>query len=61
MTAPAQDDDRDGVAEAMGGIGDDPQPGDTTDTGSAPAGAEGSELAEQIADAVEGDGGSMPG
>jgi len=54
MTAPAQDDDRDGVAEAMGGLGD--EPAETQET-APPDG----ELAEDIADAVEGDGGTMPG
>ena len=55
MTAPAQDDDRDGVAEAMGGLGDEPTADAGTDAG------DGGELTERIADAVEGDGGSMPG
>ncbi len=54
MTAPAQDDDRDGVAEAMGGLGDEPTETTATDA------TEG-DLGQEIADAVEGDGGSMPG
>lgn len=53
MTAPAQDDDRDGVAEAMGGPG-----ADTAETAAADLDGD---LAEDVAEALEGEGGTMPG